>query len=217
MEFISRVQETVPRVSEISLFSGQSRFLRSPSIRSLMTRLASRLLPALVVALLLTGCRTYGGRGSEEQLTAQLQQAHTQFVQMRDQARNDLAALQQQAASNPALGLHVAAFEANLQAHEALLQNHEAMMAHPSGGDYRDLSNAFGAMLTEHQKIADRYQAILRQVRGGPGPVADQSRYQIVPPYYVRVMEAQAAAAIPTVPAPNGAPDSTAADAPQAN
>jgi hypothetical protein len=172
-----------------------------------MTRTTAFPLPTLLAVLWLAGCRTYGGYGSEDQLAAQIQQSHTQFTQMLDQARNDFIVLQQQAAANPALAPQVAAFEATLQAHEALVRDHEVGRHPAAGASYRDLSNAFGAMLSEHQQIADRYQAVLQQARGGQAVAVDQSRYQVVPPYYVRVLQAQSAATGSAAPPP----DTTAA------
>ncbi|NBC15754.1 MAG: hypothetical protein GVY18_00385 [Bacteroidetes bacterium] len=171
-----------------------------------------RLALVLVVGLgmLVTGCRTYGGYGTEAETLEQIQQTVDRFADALDRARGNLSLLQDAANDNAAYADAAEKYAEAVAAHEAALAYardlSEEAAADP--GDYRLLSRAYGAIVTDLRLAGDRYtritdvlQQTLQTPEALPGgmtlaqrwvrAVPLVSRYQVRPPYYERVDYAQ--------------------------
>lgn len=156
------------------------------------TRLVSVVLLALLFAT--TGCRTYGGHGSEEGTIAQIQQANADFEARLDRARSDLDLLQQSVQNNPALEALVPVYQQVVAMHEdklALHQSYAGDLNQDSG--YREISRKYGAILSEQRLVSIRYQEMherVQQALRGETPSMErsalQSSYQAVPLFYRR-------------------------------
>jgi hypothetical protein len=148
----------------------------------------------LALLLATTGCRTYGGYGSEEGTVAQIQQANADFDSRLDRARSDLELLQQSAQENPSLEGLVSVYEQVVAMHEdklALHQSYAEGLTEDSG--YREISRKYGAVISEQRLVSIRYQEMheriqqtLRTGETSTESAALQSSYQVVPLYYRR-------------------------------
>jgi len=128
---------------------------------------ARRPLPlVLVVALLLlSGCRTYGGYGTEAATYNQMQQANQQYATELERARADLERLESAAASNAALAPLAERFRNAMAEHEERLNQHRSFtesMSADSG--YRDLHQAYGTITTDMRMTNKRYTRIVQRV-----------------------------------------------------
>ncbi len=148
----------------------------------------------LVVLLATTGCRTYGGYGSEEGTIEQIQQANSDFASQLDQARSDLNLLEESAQANSALDALVPVYRDVVALHEeklALHRDYANDVTAESG--YREISRKYGAILSEQRLLSIRYQEMherVRQALRGEASSAEQaalqSSYQVVPLFYRR-------------------------------
>ena len=156
--------------------------------------------------ILLGGCRTYGGYGTEEATYAEIQKANVQFADALNRAQSEYRALETLARTNPALRPSAEHYAQLIAFHEALLLEHVAWAEQVDVDDYRDVSRVLGAIVAEEQRLAERYGTII----GGaeqlltadstmlvPGVGEPDGRYYVVPPYFVRVMEEMNAPLLP--------------------
>lgn len=159
----------------------------------------ARCLPGLALLLLLaTGCRTYGGYGTEEALPRQMQQAVEQFADDLDRARSDVEMLAEAADQNSALAPVVEQYEHVIGRHEAFLDVHRQLVDRfQDDGAYRALHRNYGAMISEQRLVETWYQELHRRVQrvqhGQPavGEVPPASRYAVNPSYYDRIQNRQ--------------------------
>lgn len=176
--------------------------------------LASRSLGLLGLVLLLIagGCRTYGDDyGNEVKTLEQIYVANELFAADLARARTDLATLRRAAEANPLLELLAERYAALLVAHEVLLDVHRDMAVKLEAdgsvweetigewlgrGDYRPLSRAYGAIISEQQIMRDRYQGVIENVFAVGGDSLayvwalepyPEARYYVVPPQYERI------------------------------
>lgn len=142
----------------------------------------------LLLLFVATGCRTYGGYDSEEAALAQIEQANTQFAASLERARAAAEALKATAPAHPEWGDAVADYEALVEEHARTLAAHHALQATlaEEGGSYRTVSRALGAIVSEERRINDGYEQVLDRMAGAPESL--RRVYQVVPPYYHRVM-----------------------------
>lgn len=149
--------------------------------------------------LALTGCRTYGGYGSEEATYRQMQQANRQFANDLERARADLEALEDAAAQNDALTSYAERFQALVQRHEQTLEEHRATVEGMSASDdYRSLHRSYGTIITEARILRKQYNRVVERVRqtvrGESGPTVervDRSAYFVEPVEYKAERNAQ--------------------------
>jgi hypothetical protein len=168
-------------------------------MRPLAPRLARVPLALVVVLLLATGCRTYGGYGTEEATYAQMERAARLYADALDRAEGDLQALTNAAASTPALQEVVAAYEEAVATHRARLESHQGIVAEYGPGDtYRGLHRAYGTMVTEQRMSRYRYvelhEQVARVMQGEEARLASappRSEYQIAPSWYDRLQNAK--------------------------
>ena len=141
--------------------------------------------PLLIVMSLLvaTGCRTYGGYGSEEASFTQIQSALERYEAQSQRMQGDAEALAAAVGDNAALAGQAGRLAALVADQEALLEFHRAQAASVTeSSSYRDLSRALGAMLTEQQVIDDRYRRLVADLMARPDLAReDPSRYTVVP------------------------------------
>ena len=152
------------------------------------------LLVPVLCLLVLTGCRTYGGYGTEAITLDQIQTATQQFAESLEQARSDLNMLESAAANNPALDSLEQTYRKTVSLHEEKLQLHREVVARfeSENGTYRDLSRNYGAILSDQRLVQQRYQSLLRRisrtVRGldAQEEAMQESRYFVTPLFYPR-------------------------------
>ncbi|MEZ4700342.1 MAG: hypothetical protein R2834_08435 [Rhodothermales bacterium] len=158
---------------------------------------------ALVVMLLLSSCRTYGGDGTEQGTYDEISKMAASFEDDLASARNELPVLQRAAQGNPGLQVFVHQFEAQLERHAALVAHQEEVIAGlkvktgPLGRlttSYRDLNRTLGAMISEQREMQIGYEDLAMDVRKAVMGDAFQAempeeigRYQIAPPYYEKL------------------------------
>ncbi|MFP4228581.1 MAG: hypothetical protein ACLFTE_07115 [Salinivenus sp.] len=152
---------------------------------------------ALAALVVLSGCRTYGGRGTEaltyeemgvavEELEADLDQAEMNLRQLR-------AAVEQEEALSPLADR----YQELVQLHESMIAaQQEQVNSLSSDAAYRTLHRAYGAMITDQTLLRTQYTRTLRQVyaatrdTSAPGPeVRDPSTYTITPVDYPALQE----------------------------
>jgi hypothetical protein len=149
--------------------------------------------------LLLTGCRTYGGYGSEEATYTQMQEANRRFSNQLERAKTDLETLRQAADTNEALQPLAQRFADMVHTHEELLGEHEEMVASMSADDsYRALHSAYGTLITEarlmrkqYNRVVNNVQATVRGTELHPEKQPAQSAYYIAPLEYAQAENRQ--------------------------
>lgn len=158
----------------------------------------------LLLALVASGCRTYGGYGSSEETLEKIQQATQRFAEELERSRGEQEALQRAAASDPALAVFAERFAAVVESQEAVVAEQQALAEEASAGGnilfawvgpdtYRRLHKTYGAIITDQQIIRDRYAEVLtdlQQAVGATTPAEQvplQSRYQVAPQFYERI------------------------------
>lgn len=163
-----------------------------------MTPRILRLLPLLLL-LVVTGCRTYGGYGTETILHEQMQQANRQFSDDLQRARADLATLKAAADTSEMLQPMVERFQNNIDHHAATLDRHRQMTERLAGsGNYRALHRVYGTITTEQRMMRKTYNRTVQQVRatvtGTPvarGESFNQSFYFVQPFEYTAEQNAR--------------------------
>lgn len=143
----------------------------------------------LVVIAFFSGCRSYGGYDSEQQIRDQIHAANREFAGQLESAKTFYTNLQQSGgkfASGPSfetLGLLV-------KNHQVILKKHESWAeATDHSGDHQFLKRHYGAIIMEQQLVIDQYQKWMGQgndsdsltVTGEP-----TSAYHRIPPFFVR-------------------------------
>ncbi len=162
----------------------------------------------LLLAFVASGCRTYGGYGSAEDLPGKIQQATQRFAEDYGRAQAERDALQRAATANPALDALSVRFAEVVAQQGALVEEHQRLADAAAGrggsnflfawvgpDNYRWLHRIYGAIVSDQQLIRDRYAAVLRAVQqtvgGAPDqPVAEVGRYQVAPQFYKRIESA---------------------------
>ncbi len=192
----------------------------------------------LLLALVASGCRSYGSYGSREEIYGKIQQATQLFAEELERSRGEQDALQRAAAANPAWAGFAERFAAVVERQEAMVEEHQALAEAASAGgnilfawvgpdSYRRLHSTYGAIISDQQIVRDRYAEVLMDVQQAVGltipaqRVPLQSRYQVAPHFYERIryasgqrsvadILAQAQAAVaPADEAPEAVPDSS--------
>lgn len=144
--------------------------------------------------LLVSGCRTYGARGSVEATYEQLQASFNEFQAELERAKLGLKVMSQAAEENVILASLVDEYETVVEEHALVLADQRARLNDLRGSDdYRELSRSLGAFVTEHRVMRNRYQALFGAARAALGdttltrdPARPEGRY--VPPvsrYYM--------------------------------
>jgi hypothetical protein len=145
--------------------------------------------PILLSLLLLAGCRTYGGHGSEEGKLTQVARLVEWAGQEQGRLSGDELALREGAERIPALVAYLPRLS-DLSASLADATSRWASRADRLGpmSSYRELSRALGSMIAERQGYEDRYRrmtddmaAALAGQEAAPRPA---SRYQVAPAHY---------------------------------
>lgn len=127
----------------------------------------SLLLSALVAVLVLGGCRTYGGYDTQPKTYQALQNAVQSFEQELGRAQADLEALQGAAAQSDTLQALAERLKTHVDEHESLLETQRERIQDLSPeSSYRALHTAYGATVTEQRMTKQKYQRVIRSVRG---------------------------------------------------
>lgn len=164
-----------------------------------MSRLR-RSLPLLSIAALvfLTGCRTYGGYGTEEATYNQIQQATDQYQTELERAKSDLDNLREAAQASPDLQPMAERFEAAVAEHEERLARHNELASDlTADAGYRKLHRVYGTITTEMRMTEKRYARVVQRVyatRTGTSvdeAAPSRSTYFVSPVEYAQVQNAQ--------------------------
>lgn len=157
---------------------------------------AHSLLAVIVLLTALSGCRSYGGQGSEEAIYEEMQRGHQVFEKVLDRKRAELRTLQQAASENERLADLAEQYARMVQGHQALLDEYGEEIANLSpDSDYRNLNHAFGAMIAMHRTVKMQYDRLLdhahRSFLSADTASAVKRPYALIPPYFDRVREGQ--------------------------
>ena len=159
----------------------------------------------LLLALVASGCRTYGGYGSTEEMLGKIQQATQLFAEELERSKGEQEALQRAAAANPALADFAERFTAVVERQEAVVAEQQALVegVHAGGNilfdwvgpdSYRRLHSAYGAIISDQQIVRDRYAEVLMDLQQAVGATTPAqrmpSRYQVAPQFYERIRSA---------------------------
>lgn len=194
-------------------------------------RLTPLALFSLLLMIVTSGCRSYGGYGSEEVMYRQTERMVQRFSEDLDRARGDLVALEQAASDDPRLAALAERFALLVAGQEAILDEQQRLLADLSpGSTYRSLHQAHGAIMAAQRTIKTQRAGLLRDFsQGFAGDTlaqADSDRpYALIPPYYDRiaagqgdltvsdvVRRARGAGALPMEPGAETSPDESAPD-----
>lgn len=145
----------------------------------------------LAIAALTTGCRTYGGHGSEDATYTQILSAVERYEAQAERMRGDYQALIEASGQNPELLPFSSRLASTLEIQEASLRHAQALADNVSASsDYRALNRALGSLVSHQQRVDDAYTRILEDIQGDRVDLLrrqDPARYQIVPAYYARI------------------------------
>jgi outer membrane murein-binding lipoprotein Lpp len=145
----------------------------------------------MLAALAVSGCRTYGGHGSESANYEQMQRAVGILEEDLERARADLRAAQAAASSSPRAEVLATNFGEIVEEHARIVNEQKELLEGLSeDSDYRDLSRAFGAINTQRQAIQERYGRFLQGAYVAFADTAgwDVDRpYSSIPPYYKQI------------------------------
>ena len=171
-----------------------------------IVRLVGGVLLLVVVA---SGCRTYGGYGSSEDMLEKIQQATQRFAEDYERAQGERDALQRAAGGDASLAPLAEQFAAVVESQGAAVAAQQALaqeaadrtgsnilFAWVGPDDYRWLHRAYGALISDQQIIQDRYGEVLRALKETVGMTAastmeEEGRYQVTPHFYKRIEYAQ--------------------------
>ncbi len=149
------------------------------------------LLPVLVALFALSGCRTYGGHGSEAGAFEQIARIPEWSAQENARLAGDLQALDGAASRHPEYGVlarRLADLAVDFDAASARWSQVAANVDREA--PYRVLNRTLGALVAERQAWEDGYRRLAEDVAGvvsgvEPGP-RPSPRYQVAPVYYER-------------------------------
>ena len=155
---------------------------------------------AVLMIVIFSGCRTYGGYGSEAALFEQIEESNTVFVNDLEKARGELQKLEQAAQQNSEMNSFVTEYKMLLEKHGQMVDEHAHLVAEldvqtgfigqltPS---YRNLNRALGYIAAEQAAMKGHYYRLAAQIDGSLYADGDiwqsnisRSRYQAVPPFY---------------------------------
>lgn len=151
----------------------------------------------VVLALTVTGCRTYGGFGAKEANMEAIQRANEAFEQDLAVALQYAQQLESAAATDPLAAGQFERFQSVVLAHETILEDHKALADRLSTGSnkYRTVARTLGAIIAEQEMIRNRYEGLLPgaepenpRVLGIWDQLTD-ARYVVAPPFYERQFE----------------------------
>lgn len=162
---------------------------------STSSRRAATGLVAVLVLFVLTGCRTYGGYGTEPETIDQIRIANDQFAEEMERARAEYEYLLEQVQQDPGLVAFAESYLAILQLQEQkLLENLDlAESAYDNPDNYRTLSRVYGAIISNQNVVEDRYDALYRVMVEArtqqvlPEEALPPARWQVAPPEYDRM------------------------------
>lgn len=144
--------------------------------------------------LVLTGCRTYGGYGTEDELVNQVAEVVSQFEGDLERAQSEQLRISREAAGRAVLESLAADHAEAVAMHAELLDQQrayaEALVS--EGGSYRVLNRALGALYQEQELVYDRYERLFEEAlvvvagfQTNEPPFS--SRWYVVPPQYDRI------------------------------
>ncbi len=150
----------------------------------------------MILGAITSGCRSYGGYGSETATYEQILRLHRVFEEDLLRARADLSILEREASVFEDLQGFAEAYDEIVRGHEATVERFEGMLADlSSDSDYRRLRRVFGAAVANHRKVRKQYRALLWHAYRSfvlPETANRFDRpYALIPPYYRRIQYAE--------------------------
>lgn len=162
----------------------------------------------LTIALLVvvSGCRSYGGYGSEEVMYRQIVQMIDRFEEDLERARGQLTVLDGAVEGDSLLAEMVDRYALLVRGQEAILDENRRLAGELSAGSsYRSLRRVHGSILAAQRTLGVQREGLLRafsaaaDTAGTADPttsVAGERPYALVPPYYARIENAQQATSV---------------------
>lgn len=149
----------------------------------------NRIIPLILLAVLsLTGCRTYGGHGSEAGILEQMAELPAWAEAEQARLDGDMQAVARQPGLED-VGQRLS--ELSTELHTAAGRWSAVVQAMPEDASYRELNRQFGSLVAERQAwqngyrhLVDELSATLSGVELEPRPA---SRYQVAPGYFERL------------------------------
>lgn len=152
---------------------------------------SSRLAFAIVLIglMVLGGCRTYGGYGTEAKTYEAMQRSVDSFTNELNRAQAELRTLKDVAEKADTLQSFVNEFRALVDEHESLLHaQRQRFQRLTSDSGYRTLHHAYGATVTEQRMMQQKYQRVTQAVQaivqggGGRGVELETGRRYTIRP-----------------------------------
>lgn len=149
----------------------------------------SFLFVGLSALVLLAGCRTYGGRGTEAQTYEEMGAAVEELEADFGAAQSNLEQLRAAAEQDSSLLSLAERYQDLVQLHESMIAaQRDRVDTLSADAAYRTLHRAYGAMITDQKLLRTQYTRTVRQVYAAvrdttaPGPtVRSPSSYTITP------------------------------------
>ena len=146
--------------------------------------------------VIVSGCRSYGGKGSESATFEELQRVHGLFEGMLLRRQADLRALEAATSEDERLATLAEQYDELVQRHEALVdEQRETVTELSAESDYRDLHRAFGSMVATQKAVQMGYDGVLehayRSFLSSDTTTYSDRPYALIPPYYNQVRESQ--------------------------
>jgi hypothetical protein len=157
-----------------------------PDSAPMRLRTASTVLTLLV---LLSGCRMYGGYGSEEAAYTEVQTSLERYEARVGRLSGDYSALTSAAATRPALAPLAPRMARLIERQMAVLEGHRATAASVTeASSHQQLRHALGSMISEQQVVEDEYGRLVADILGDASTSRDAaSRYSLVPAHFARL------------------------------
>jgi hypothetical protein len=149
---------------------------------------------AMLTLVVVSGCRTYGGRGSEAATYEQMQRAAAIFQEDLARAQGELSSIQQAGVADSLAAAIGHEYEVIVGHHQEALETQRGLVESLSeDSDYKDLNRAFGAINAQQQAIRSQYERLLEGVHRAytdtMGASSGERPYSLIPPYYNRLAD----------------------------
>ena len=153
----------------------------------------------LLVFVLLSGCRTYGGYDTEQTSYDRIGTINALFAQELEKAKGELQFIQQAAGTDAELGAAVAQYEALLAQHEEMVAAHDELastlvvktgLLGKLSTSYRDLNRGLGYIAADQLTMRNQYGAFAASLLDDSQKAMvepEQGRYHVAPPYYEQI------------------------------
>ncbi len=160
----------------------------------MMTHLRFIPIAVVLLAVALTGCRTYGDYGSADKTIDKISKANEAFARAHERAQTNADALRRASISSEALKPYAEEYDSIVTEHRRMVEEHSQAFGELSGRVflYSAANRLLGAIVSEQNMIENRYAEVAREAASAVGlESSDHPRppysYGLVPPYFERI------------------------------